>query len=92
LHPRPWNFVAAIVAAISLSWPLPPAHSAEFPERPLQIVVPYALGGPSDVGTRLMAEALSRHIGHPVGCSRQPPHCRRLAASLERINLRSVRS
>ena len=72
MHPRLWSFTAAILAAMSLSWPTAPARSAEFPERAIQIVVPYAPGGPSDVGTRLMADALARHIGQPVIVENKP--------------------
>jgi tripartite-type tricarboxylate transporter receptor subunit TctC len=38
----------------------------DFPSRPLRVVVPYAAGGPSDTGTRLAAEPLSRELGKPV--------------------------
>jgi tripartite-type tricarboxylate transporter receptor subunit TctC len=38
----------------------------DFPSGPIRIVVPYAAGGPSDTGTRLVQEPLSRQIGKPV--------------------------
>lgn len=38
----------------------------EFPSRQLRIVVPYAAGGPSDTGTRLVVDPLSRELGRPV--------------------------
>ena len=38
----------------------------DFPSRPLRVLVPYAAGGPSDTGTRLAAEPLSRELGKPV--------------------------
>jgi tripartite-type tricarboxylate transporter receptor subunit TctC len=72
LHPRMWIFAAAVMAAISFSGATDPARSTEFPERPIQIVVPYAPGGPSDVGARLMADALSRHIGQTVYVENKP--------------------
>lgn len=42
------------------------AIADDFPSRPIRIVVPYAAGGPSDTGTRLAAEPLSRELGKPV--------------------------
>ena len=38
----------------------------DFPSGPIRIVVPYAAGGPSDTGTRLVQEPLSRQLGKPV--------------------------
>jgi tripartite-type tricarboxylate transporter receptor subunit TctC len=38
----------------------------DFPSGPIRIVVPYAAGGPSDTGTRLVQEPLTRQLGKPV--------------------------
>jgi tripartite-type tricarboxylate transporter receptor subunit TctC len=38
----------------------------DFPSHPLRVIVPYAAGGPSDTGSRLAAEPLSRELGKPV--------------------------
>jgi tripartite-type tricarboxylate transporter receptor subunit TctC len=40
--------------------------AAEFPTRSIQVIVPYAAGGPSDTGARLAAEPLSRMLGQRV--------------------------
>jgi tripartite-type tricarboxylate transporter receptor subunit TctC len=42
------------------------AVADEFPSRPVKIVVPYAAGGPSDTGARLVHENMSRELGKPV--------------------------
>ena len=45
------------------------AHSAaadDFPSRSLRIIVPYAAGGPSDAGARLVLDGFSRALGKPV--------------------------
>lgn len=39
---------------------------AEYPERPITIVVPFAAGGPTDTVTRLVAESMSKDLGQQV--------------------------
>jgi tripartite-type tricarboxylate transporter receptor subunit TctC len=48
-----------------------PFHSiacaaAEFPNRPIQLIVPYAAGGVTDQVARLLSQGLERHLGQPV--------------------------
>ena len=37
-----------------------------FPQRPLNILVPFAAGGPTDMIARLIAEGMSKELGQPV--------------------------
>jgi tripartite-type tricarboxylate transporter receptor subunit TctC len=53
------GFVAAILAA-------PQSRAAEYPTRPIKLVVPYAAGGPTDVLGRLVGEYLGRDLKQPV--------------------------
>jgi tripartite-type tricarboxylate transporter receptor subunit TctC len=48
------------VAAVSAT---PSGHAAEFPARPIRVVVPYAAGGPTDILGRLVSEFLGRDLG-----------------------------
>lgn len=64
-------FIAGLLASGATS--LPPSASAQdtkalggFPNRPIQIVVPYAAGGPSDVVTRIVAQGMSTFLGQQV--------------------------
>src|SRR4051812_4357561 len=54
-----FGVVAAIFAASS-------SRAAEFPTRPIKLVVPYAAGGPTDVLGRLVAEFLGRDLKQAV--------------------------
>ncbi|HTK01799.1 MAG TPA: tripartite tricarboxylate transporter substrate binding protein [Bordetella sp.] len=42
------------------------AHAADFPSKPITIVVPYTAGGPPDVFARVLAEAVTKSLGQPV--------------------------
>src|ERR1700716_3154640 len=51
--------VAALIAA-------PCSRAAEYPTRPIKLVVPYAAGGPTDVLGRLVGEYLGRDLKQAV--------------------------
>jgi tripartite-type tricarboxylate transporter receptor subunit TctC len=42
------------------------AHAAEYPTRPIKLVVPYAAGGPTDVLGRMVGDYLSRDLKQTV--------------------------
>lgn len=60
----------AAVAACSLATFLLPgsrdAHAQAYPSRPISLVVPAAAGGPTDTVARLVADSMSRSLGHQV--------------------------
>jgi tripartite-type tricarboxylate transporter receptor subunit TctC len=47
-----------------LAWPM--AASAEYPERTITIVVPFAAGGPTDIISRLLAVPMTAALGQQV--------------------------
>ncbi|WP_420964380.1 Bug family tripartite tricarboxylate transporter substrate binding protein [Bradyrhizobium sp. B120] len=57
---------AFIVALTALLVAAPPARAAEYPTRPIKLVVPYAAGGPTDVLGRIVGEYLGRDLKQVV--------------------------
>src|SRR5262249_18222617 len=55
-----WTSGIAMFAAISTQ-----AH-AQYPNKPITVIVPFAAGGPTDVVTRLVGEHMSRTLGQPL--------------------------
>ena len=45
--------------ALALSTPA----AAQYPNKPITVIVPFAAGGPTDVVTRLVGEHMSRTLG-----------------------------
>ncbi|MGE0797574.1 MAG: Bug family tripartite tricarboxylate transporter substrate binding protein [Lautropia sp.] len=56
---------ATLVALAALAGGAATAQEA-YPVRPITLVTPYAVGGGSDILTRILADALSRNLGQPV--------------------------
>jgi tripartite-type tricarboxylate transporter receptor subunit TctC len=52
-----------LVAAFAAT---PDAGAAEFPARPIKLVIPYAAGGPTDIFGRLLAEYLGKDLKQAV--------------------------
>jgi tripartite-type tricarboxylate transporter receptor subunit TctC len=55
---------AAVAAALAIG--LTGASAAEYPSRPITLVVPYAAGGGNDVIARIVAERMSAGLGQPI--------------------------
>ena len=59
----------------------PGAAAADFPERPLKIVVPYAPGGSTDVVARMLGEKLAAKFGQPVLVENRPGASEQIASA-----------
>ena len=66
---RPYaSRAAAILASALIATGLATvsAFAQTWPERSITLIVPFAAGGASDVSSRIMAEAMSKHLGQTV--------------------------
>jgi tripartite-type tricarboxylate transporter receptor subunit TctC len=61
------NFAAkSLLTAVTFAITTSSLSAQDFPSRPVRISVPYAAGGPSDTGVRLIQDALGRQLGQPI--------------------------
>ena len=58
-----------------------PAFAA-FPDKPIQLIVPYGAGGQTDVVSRLVAAAIGQRLGHPLLVDNRPGAAGNLAAEM----------
>src|SRR3954465_4077912 len=62
----------SLVTALWLCAAALPASSAEYPNRAIKMVVPFAAGGGTDVLARIIAQNLNSKWGQPVVVENQP--------------------
>ncbi len=56
-----------LAAAATLAMPAAlRAQQDRFPSRPIRLIIPVGVGGVTDIVGRVMAEAMSQHLGRPV--------------------------
>jgi tripartite-type tricarboxylate transporter receptor subunit TctC len=62
-----WALVlaSALIGVVAGPW-LTPVAAEEFPNRPIQLIVPYAAGGMTDQVARLASNGMAKRLGQPV--------------------------
>ena len=65
------HFAALLALAAACTAPLPLA-AADYPTRPVKIIVPFGAGGPTDVYTRAIAEELHKALRQPFVMENRP--------------------
>ena len=66
------NMYSKLLAACSLSVLMAGACAADFPARPVRLIVPFAPGGASDLGARIIAADASARLGQTIIVENKP--------------------
>jgi tripartite-type tricarboxylate transporter receptor subunit TctC len=72
---------AFLLAAATALW-LTPATAAEYPARPVSLIVAFTPGGPSDVLARILGKKIGELIGQPIVIENRPGAGGNIAAEL----------
>lgn len=59
--------------ALAALLPAGPAFAQNYPDRPITVIAGAAPGGPTDIITRIVAEAMARHLPQPVVVENNAP-------------------
>jgi len=66
------NLRLAAISAAVLACALPVAHAAEYPEKPIRIIVPFTPGGSTDILARMIGQKLQEAWGQQVIADNRP--------------------
>ena len=64
-HAIPWGLLA-LALALSMAHAQPASHAANYPHKPVRIIVTFAAGGPTDGIARVLAQDMSVMLGQTV--------------------------
>src|SRR5687768_17569919 len=59
-------FAAALAAAVSMAFAMPAAAQADYPNRPIRLVIGFGAGGSTDIVGRIVARHLTEKLGQSV--------------------------
>jgi tripartite-type tricarboxylate transporter receptor subunit TctC len=66
------NILSALTGLCMSALAVPAFAADTYPQRPVQIVVPYAAGGGTDLAARVMADAIEKYLGQSMVVKNMP--------------------
>ena len=63
---------ALLLSVAVLAATITAAHAQDYPTRPVEMIVPFAAGGGSELLARLIADGLSKRLGQPFVVLNRP--------------------
>ena len=60
------------VGIVALTWAMPAARAADYPTRPINLLVAFTPGGPSDVLSRIVGRKMEQLLGQPFVIENRP--------------------
>lgn len=72
MRSRASSSVLCCLVVIAMAWQATNARAADYPSRPIRLVVPYAAGGPTDVLARLVGNYLGSDLKQTVVVENKP--------------------
>ncbi len=66
------KLLAGVILATSTMFATAPMAYAEYPEKPVEVIVPYGAGGSTDVLARLVAKYAEKYLGQPMVVVNKP--------------------
>jgi tripartite-type tricarboxylate transporter receptor subunit TctC len=76
------RLLTVLSALIALAGPCDTAHAADYPTRPVTLIVAFTPGGPSDVLARILGKKLEQALGQPFVIENKPGAGGNIAAEL----------
>jgi len=67
-----WNRRCALALIGAAALPGLSQAQARFPDKPIQLMVPFAPGGIADITARAVAEVMSQKLGQPIVVDNRP--------------------
>ncbi|MBN9079860.1 MAG: tripartite tricarboxylate transporter substrate binding protein [Rhizobiales bacterium] len=68
---RRWRWLGAILP-LALLGSMVGAQAQTYPDKPIKLVIPYAVGGSTDLTGRMLARSLSDRLGQPIVVESRP--------------------
>jgi len=64
--------VVAVLSCCALWSTVANAQESKYPNKPIEVIVPFTAGGPTDIWTRIVINALSKELGVPISTQYKP--------------------